>query len=194
MRTTNPPLTTYAQASRSVLECGPDPSGPLLPREADRCPSKSAAGQAQSKTWRLGRLFFCFLLSAFFFPALAQYSIDWSTIDVGGGASTSGVYTVTGTIGQPDAGAPMTNGQYSVTGGFWALPLAVQTPEAPTLTIAPGAPGFALISWTPNTPGFVLQETPSLAPTNWVSSPSGPANPVVVPATLPTKFYRLHKP
>ena len=59
--------------------------------------------------------------------AFAQtYSIDWSTIDGGGGTSTGGVYSVSGTIGQPDAGGPMTNGQYSVTGGFWALPTAIQ--------------------------------------------------------------------
>ena len=46
--------------------------------------------------------------------AYAQtYSIDWSTIDGGGGTSTGGVYSVSGTIGQPDAGGPMTNGQYS---------------------------------------------------------------------------------
>lgn len=36
--------------------------------------------------------------------ALAQsYSIDWFTIDGGGGTSTGGVYSVSGTIGQPDA-------------------------------------------------------------------------------------------
>jgi len=62
------------------------------------------------------------------------------------------------------------------------------------LTIAPAAPGFALISWTPNTPGFVLQETLSLSAANWTNSSSGATNPVVVPATLPTKFYRLAKP
>jgi hypothetical protein len=122
------------------------------------------------------------------------YSIDWSTIDGGGGTSTGGVYSVSGTIGQPDAGGPMTNGQYSVTGGFWALPTAIQVIGAPTLTIVPATPGSATISWTPNTPGFVLQETLSLSPTNWVNSASGATNPIVVPATLPTKFYRLFKP
>ena len=122
------------------------------------------------------------------------YSIDWFTIDGGGGTSTGGVYTVTGTIGQPDAGGPMTNGQYSVTGGFWALPTAIQVIGAPTLTIVPATPGNATISWTPNTPGFVLQQTLSLSPTNWVNSPSGATNPIVVPATLPTTFYRLFKP
>ncbi len=126
-------------------------------------------------------------------PAWGQYSIDWTTIDGGSGTSTGGVYTVTGTIGQPDAGT-MSGGAYTLQGGFWALPQAVQTPGAPTLAIAPAAPGFALISWTPNTPGLVLQETPSLASTNWVNSLSGATNLVVVPATLPAKFYRLHRP
>jgi len=123
--------------------------------------------------------------------AFAQYAIDWSTIDGGGGTSTGGVYSVSGTIGQPDAGGPMTNGQYAVTGGFWALPQAVQTEGAPTLVIVPAAPGSATISWTPATPGFALQENLNLATTNWVNSPSGTTNPIVVPATAPAKFYRL---
>jgi hypothetical protein len=127
--------------------------------------------------------------------ALAQsYAVDWHTIDGGGGTSTGGVYSVSGTIGQPDAGGPMTNGQYSVTGGFWALPTAIQVSGAPTLTIVPATAGKATISWTPATPGFVLQETWSLSPANWTNSTSGATNPIVVPATLPTKFYRLFKP
>ena len=88
----------------------------------------------------------------------------------------------------------MTNGQFSVTGGFWALPTAVQTADAPTLIIAHAGPGLATISWTPSTPGFVLQETFSLSPTNWVTSPSGATNPITVPSSLLTKFYRLFKP
>ncbi len=178
--------------TRSVLECG-SPL-PLSGGGARPVATKSARGLAQSKTWR-SFVVLCLLISALCFPAHAQsYSIDWSTIDGGGGTSTGSVYSVTGTIGQPDAGATMTNGQYSVTGGFWALPTAVQVTNAPTLTIAPATPGNATISWTPNTPGFVLQETLGLSPTNWVNSASGTTNPVVVPATLPTKFYRLFKP
>ena len=100
-----------------------------------------------------------------------SYSIDWFTIDGGGGTSTGGVYSVSGTIGQPDAGGPMTGGQYSLTGGFWALPTAVQTPGSPTLTIVPATPGFARISWAPNTAGFVLQESISLTTPNWGNSP-----------------------
>ena len=126
--------------------------------------------------------------------ALAQYAIGWSTIDGGGGTSTNGQYTISGTIGQPDAGGPMTNGQYSLTGGFWALPQAVQVEGAPTLTITKGAPGFANISWAPATTTWVLQERVSLNSGSWSNSPSGATNPVVVPASLPTKFYRLFRP
>jgi len=123
-----------------------------------------------------------------------SFSIDWFTIDGGGGASTGGVYSVSGTIGQPDAGGPLSGGQYSLIGGFWALPITVQTIGMPTLTIVSAAPGQATVSWSPNTPGFVLQETLSLSPANWINSPSSATNPVTVPATLPKKFYRLFKP
>ena len=126
---------------------------------------------------------------------LAQsYSIDWFKIAGGGGTSTGGVYSVSGTVGQHDAGGPMTGGQYSVVGGFWALPTAVQSSKAPTLLIISGAPGFATISWAPATPGFVLQVSPTLTPAAWTDAPSGVTNPTTVPATLPTKFYRLFKP
>jgi hypothetical protein len=125
-------------------------------------------------------------------PVAAQYAIPWHTIDGGGGTSTGGVYSLSGTIGQQDAGK-MSGGNFSVTGGFWSL-FAVQTHGAPRLTVVPATPGNATISWTPATPGFVLQETISLSPSNWVNSPSGSTNPIVVPAALPARFYRLLKP
>jgi hypothetical protein len=134
------------------------------------------------------------LISLSGFAAQAQYSIDWFKVAGGGGASSGGVYTVSGTIGQHDAGGPMTNGQFSVTGGFWALPTAVQVTGAPTLAITPAAPGQAAVSWAPATPGFVLQETLVLSPANWTNSPSGATNPAVVPATVARRFYRLFKP
>ena len=65
-----------------------------------------------------------------------SYSIDWFTIDGGGGTSTNGQYSLSGTIGQPDASGAMSGGNYSVTGGFWALVQVVQTPGAPTLNIS----------------------------------------------------------
>jgi hypothetical protein len=50
--------------------------------------------------------------------ANGQYEITWSTVDGGGGSSSGGPYTLTGTIGQPDA-AYSAGGQYELLGGFW---------------------------------------------------------------------------
>lgn len=128
-------------------------------------------------------------------PTAAQnYSLDWCTIDGDGRTSTGGVYSVSGTIGQPAAGGPITGGNYSLTSGFWALPVEVPAPGAPTLNIVPAALGLARISWNPVAPGFVLQLSDGLTTPNWSDAPSGGANPAIVPATLPTKFYRLRKP
>lgn len=146
-------------------------------------------------TSELTRSFLAGFATLWSFAALAEpFSIDWHTIDGGGGTSTGGVFSVSGTIGQHDASGPMTNGQYSVTGGFWAVPAAVQVAGAPTLTIVPATPGNVTISWTPSTPGFVLQESASFAPALWTNAPSGATNPVTVSTTLPTKFYRVFKP
>jgi len=149
----------------------------------------------ESTPWKRPQLPLLVLMAALGFPAAAQYSIDWHTIDGGGGTSSGGVYSVSGTIGQPDAGPPMTGGPYTVMGGFWALPEAVQTPGAPLLSLTPTSAGFATISWAPATgTNWVLQQSSSLSPAAWTNAPSGATNPVVVPATLPAKFYRLQKP
>jgi hypothetical protein len=104
------------------------------------------------------------------------------------------VYSVSGTIGQPDAGTTtMTGGNYSLTGGFWSL-IAIQTTGAPTLKIVPAGSGQATISWSPGSPGFVLQEAVSLSLTNWMNSVSGATNPVAVAVPGDMKFYRLFKP
>src|SRR5204863_8939568 len=110
----------------------------------------------------------------------------------GGGTSTGGVYQVSGTTGQSDAGPTMSGGNFSLTGGFWSLLSVVQTPGAPTLAIQRSTAGNATLSWTPNTPGFVLQETVSLSPANWTNSLSGATNPVAVSASG-KKFFRVIK-
>lgn len=166
-----------AAGSRSVLECGGPP--PLCGDHRGKRRERRQSGGAlclppQSKTWPPIGFLGCLLLIVGCLSALAQYAIPWHTIDGGGGTSTGGVFNVSGTIGQPDAGGPMTNGQYAVTGGFWALPKAVQTPGAPTLIITPAGPGIATITWTPNTgTNWVLQERLSLSAGAWTNSPSG---------------------
>ena len=65
----------------------------------------------------------------------------------------------------------------------------------PTLVLNPEPlPGYSTISWSPDTPGFVLQETGSLSPAIWTNSPSGSANPTIAPRTEPARFFRLIKP
>ena len=110
--------------------------------------------------------YFCFLLSAFSFRASGQsYSIDWYKVAGGGGTSTGGVYSVSGTIGQPDASGAMTGGNYSLTGGFWSL-YAVQTPGAPLLTITYSG-NQAIVSWPPSATGWTLQTNNNLAMGSW---------------------------
>ncbi len=56
--------------------------------------------------------------------ALGQHSVDWHTIDGGGGVSSGGDLILAGTIGQHDAGspaAPLTGGGFTIVGGFWQM-------------------------------------------------------------------------
>src|SRR4051812_20687 len=75
-----------------------------------------------------------------------NYSIDWFSIDGGGGTSTGGVYSVSGTIGQADAGH-MTGGNFTLDGGFWSIIAAVQTPGAPLLRVVRSSTNTVIIAW-----------------------------------------------
>ena len=111
-------------------------------------------------------------LTAIVSRAQAQtYSIDWYTIDGGGGTSTGGVYAVSGTIGQPDAGGPMTGGNYSLTGGFWSLIAAVQTGGAPTLFISHS--GNTVTVYWQDVSGWSLQQNSNLTSFGGWSARSG---------------------
>jgi hypothetical protein len=129
-----------------------------------------------------------------------SYSIDWFTIDGGGGTSTGGVYSVTGTIGQPDAGGPMTGGQYAVTGGFWSLLSVVQTPNAPLLTIRLTSTNTAVIFWPSPSSGFNLQQNTNLSTAIWtapgeVVNDNGTVKSIVVNPPTGNRSYRLiHSP
>ena len=146
------------------------------------------------------RLCFCFLFSALCFAAHAQYSIDWHTIHGGGGTSTGGVYSVSGTIGQPDAGATMSGGNYTIDGGFWGLIAAVQTPGAPLLTIARTTTNTVAVFWPSPSTGFTLQQnTNNVNSVNWsdvLTTPSddGTTKTVIVNPPTGNRFYRLFKP
>jgi len=132
-------------------------------------------------------------------PAHAQtYAIDWFTIDGGGGTSTGGVYSVSGTIGQPDAGK-MSGGNFTLDGGFWGIIAPVQTPGAPLLTIT-RSDSSAIISWPDTATDFRLENNNDLSLTNgWATAPqsrstNGGQISVTTPATTGNNFYRLKNP
>jgi len=132
--------------------------------------------------------------------ARAQFSIDWFTIDGGGGTSTGGVYAVSGTIAQPDAGPAMTGANFSLTGGFWSLISVVQSPGAPLLTITLTSTNTALVSWPSPSTGFNLQQnTQGPGTVNWsnvVTTPidNGTIKYLIVNTPNGNRFYRLSKP
>ena len=143
-------------------------------------------------------ILFCLLASACCLPALAQqYSIDWYKIAGGGGTSTGSVYSVTGTIGQHDAGSAMSGGNYSVTGGFWSLIAVLQTTGAPTLTISQSGNTIKVLWPYPST-GWTLQQNSDLNTANWTPSGSvsndGVNNFITITSPMGNLFFRLNHP
>jgi hypothetical protein len=134
-----------------------------------------------------------FLLFSLLIPSLGfaqSYSIDWYKIAGGGGTSTGGIYAVSGTIGQPDAGSAMTGGNYALTGGFWSI-YAVQTAGAPLLTITHSG-NQAVISWPASVMGYALQTNNDLAAGTWGNYAGTVVNNSVTNAPpTGTLFFRL---
>lgn len=58
-----------------------------------------------------------------------EHRLDWWTIDGGGsiGQSSGGVYALSGTIGQPEAGRSSLGGVYLLESGFWSRGFRVTT-------------------------------------------------------------------
>lgn len=167
----------HAAPARSIPEVEPSTAGAFLRRWAA-----------------------AFALLATLCVARAQnFSIDWFTIDGGGGTSTGGVFSLSGTIGQPDANPqPLTGGNFALVGGFWSL-FAVQTPGAPRLTIRLTSTNTALVLWPSPSVGFVLQQNADLDTSNWVATPqpvtdNGTDRFIIVNPPAGNRFYRLFKP
>lgn len=70
----------------------------------------------------LGAVLFLALLAAGVAMAAAGagYDLSWWTSDSGGGTSSGTGYSLSGTIGQLDAGPLLTGPGYQLTGGFWS--------------------------------------------------------------------------
>ena len=123
------------------------------------------------------------------------YSIDWYKIAGGGGTSAGGVYAVSGTIGQPDAGGPMTGGNYSLIGGFWSLISVVQTTGLPDLLVTHSG-SSVVVSWQ-DTGTYTLQQNGNLAvPSGWTTSgysvsTSNGTNSITIISPTGSLFFRL---
>lgn len=127
------------------------------------------------------------------------YSIDWYTIDGGGGSRSGGTYQLSGTIGQPDASAALNGGSYSLIGGFWSLLSVVQTPGGPLLKILLTSTNTAVVFWPSPSTGFGLQQNANLSTTNWMTpaetvNDNGVSRFIIVSPPTGIRFYRLFKP
>jgi len=127
-----------------------------------------------------------------------SYTIDWFTIDGGGGTSTGGVYSVSGTIGQPDAGR-MSGGNFTLDGGFWGIIGAIQTPGSPLLRVVLTTSNTVVVAWPDPSTGFSLQQNAALGTTNWASVTNAPAvigseRQVIISPPVGNRFYRLFHP
>ena len=133
-------------------------------------------------------------------------TFPWTGIKVSGGGGTSSggpvtgsnYFSISGTIGQPDASAnnALSGGNFSLTGGFWSL-YAVQTTGFPTLYIRSVVPNSAVVFWQ-NVGSYTLQTNSNLASTNWVDYGGSVAllngtNNVTFASAVGNLFFRLRQ-
>jgi hypothetical protein len=129
----------------------------------------------------------------------AQRSVDWLTVDGGGGTSTGHVYSVSGTIGQSDA-STLRGGSFALQGGFWGAIAAVQTPGAPLLSIIHTTTNSVVVSWPSPSTGWILQQnTNSVTSLNWSNVvggilDEGMSRTFIMNPPVGNRYYRLIKP
>lgn len=127
----------------------------------------------------------------------ADFALDWFTVDGGGGASTGGVFSVMGTVGQPDAGERHAGGSFWVRGGFWSL--SDEGDIEPALAIVLTAANAVKVLWPSPSTGYVLQQITNLVLAAW-STPSestvddGTSKYIIVNPAANRRIYRLQKP
>jgi len=152
---------------------------------------------AVSANWTMVLALLLFL-SAALIGGAENYSIGWYKIAGGGGTSTGGVYSVSGTIGQHDAGGTLAGGNFSLTGGFWSL-YTVPTLGAPTLKIVLTSTNTAIVYWPSPSSGFHLQVNTDLTSPSWTVpaetvQDNGTTKYIIVSPSEAKRFYRLKYP
>jgi hypothetical protein len=144
-------------------------------------------------------IFAALALALLALPVHAQPSITWYKVSGGGGTSTNGPYSISGTIGQHDAGGPMTNSTDSITGGFWGLLSVVQTAGSPSLIIFLTTSNTAVVQWPSPSTGWTLQQNGTVETATWITpletlNDDGTNRFIIVAPPGGTRFYRLYRP
>jgi hypothetical protein len=172
----------------------------------DRCNQLTQTKQMHTCRKNLTAWRWCFpaillaLLGMAVSAAAQNYSVDWFSVDGGGGTSTGGVYGVSGTIGQADAGN-LAGGNYIATGGFWSL---IRQDQLRRTIKLKRQSGNLVLSWPADASEVVVQSATSLAPTaDWSKFEGTPIRVgdefelIVGPANTPPspiRFFRLYLP
>src|SRR5262245_12446154 len=88
------------------------------------------------------------------------FVIGRQSLNGGGGPSSGCTSSLNGTVGQPDAGAPMSGGAFTISGGFW-----VPAPSGPVPHLAIRLVGAnrIVLSWPDPSTGCVLQQTSNMS-------------------------------
>ena len=138
------------------------------------------------------------LLSTAVLGHAGTLSVPWSTVDGGGGTSTSadGRFSLSGTAGQPDAGAMADyTGRFAVAGGFWYAETVFCGCQ---LSVATSG-GDIVVSWPCAGNGCILEYTdelrvpPSVALWYPVSPPAA-GGVYTTPLTGTQRYFRLRSP
>lgn len=128
-----------------------------------------------------------------------SYAISSFTIGRAGGTSSGGSFTLSGSIGQPAAGA-LAGGSYQLLGGFWNDIITVPIAGGPTLTILRSG-SDVILAWPLSATGFLLEATDNLSTSviTWTAVsqtpvPAGENQSVTVGAAAQARFFRLRRP
>jgi hypothetical protein len=103
--------------------------------------------------------------------------ISWWTVGGGGSTASGGAYTLSGTVGQTDAGM-LSGGAYTLQGGFWNSAVGVEPTPTATSTPTPTA--------TPT-----ATSTPTATPT---ATTTPTATPTATGTTIPGEKFEMYLP
>jgi len=117
--------------------------------------------------------------------------VNWSTINGGGGICAGGQFSLSGSVGQPGAGASHSV-DFGLFGGFWAADAVL-----PALRVMRLGPNLIYLAWPSWADNYELQSTDNLGPhAIWTAIASAPVQfggeyAVAVAMTKPKEFFRL---